>query len=91
MNADRSYKVEHAAQADLLRHIMGNPYRPLAFPAHWPEPVVRLAEGVYAGDTCAFALHDALLDGGFADLAEHFLESFHPKGCAWLDAIMGKS
>lgn len=82
--------AEQKAQCDLLRHIMGNPFRPLASPAHWPEPVVRLAEGVYAGEASAFALHDALLDAGHAELAEHFREGFHPKGCWATDLILGK-
>jgi len=36
-------------------------------------------------------LTDALLEAGQDELAAHFRESSsHPKGCAWLDAILGK-
>jgi hypothetical protein len=35
----------------------------------------------YDGQDCAFALHDALLEAGHAELAEHFREGkSHPKG-----------
>jgi hypothetical protein len=41
-------------------------------------------------DAC-FALHDALLESGFPDLAAHFMEEqFHPKGCWAVDMILGK-
>lgn len=46
------------------------PGSPVAFPA----PVVSLAESLYAGEDCAFALHDALLDAGQEELARHFAE-----------------
>jgi hypothetical protein len=82
--------AEHAVQAQLLRHLFGNPFQaPLAPPA---SPVIHaLAEAVYAGQDSAFALHDALLDAGHADLAEHFGEPNHPRGCWALDLILGKT
>lgn len=83
--------AERAAQADLLRHIVGNPFRPLSVPKEWPTAIISLAEALYQGDEVAFALHDALAEGGFATFAEHFRVAGHPKGCAWLDAILGKS
>ena len=53
--------------------------------------VVQLAESLYAGQDCAFALHDALLEAGHAELAEHFREErSHPKGCWVVDLILGK-
>jgi hypothetical protein len=76
---------------ELLRHIVGNPFRPYPAPPSWPSTVVQLAESLYAGQDCAFALHDALLEAGHAELAEHFREEkSHPKGCWVVDMILGK-
>lgn len=82
--------ADTAAQAELLRHVMGNPFHVTAAPADWPRNVNQLAEALYAGADCAFALHDALLDAGHPELAEHFREREHPKGCWALDAILGR-
>jgi hypothetical protein len=84
-------RAEQSAQCQLLRHIIGNPFRPYPAPPSWPSTVVQLAESLYAGQDCAFALHDALLDAGHAELAEHFREEQqHPKGCWVLDLLLGK-
>jgi hypothetical protein len=84
-------KRETVEQAGLLRHIAGNPFRPSAGLATWPTAVVQLSESLYAGTDCAFALHDALLEVGHADLAAHFgTEAWHPKGCWALDLILAK-
>jgi hypothetical protein len=56
----------------------------------WPGTVLQLAESLYAGEDCCFALHDALLEAGHAELAEHFQEKEHPKGCWALDLVLGK-
>jgi len=81
-----------ATICDLLRDICGNPYRPYPSPPSWPLPVVKLAESLYAGEDCSFALHDALLEAGHPELAEHFAkEQGHPKGCWVVDMILGKS
>jgi len=77
-------------QTVLLRHIIGNPFRPHPTPDHWPSPVIQLAEALYKGQDCGFALHDALLETGHPDLAQHFQEKDHPKGCWGLDLILGK-
>jgi hypothetical protein len=82
--------AEFRVQADILRHLIGNPFRPYPAPDHWPSSVVQLAESLYNGQDCTFALHDALLETGHAGLAEHFKEKEHPKGCWVLDLIMGK-
>jgi hypothetical protein len=82
--------VECTFQANLVRHIIGNPFRPYPVPLSWPAPVVKLADALYAGEDCSFALHDAMLEAGHSDLAEHFKEKDHPKGCWVLDAILGK-
>jgi len=77
--------------ADLLRHIAGNPFQPYGAPAEWPQTIVELAEALYDGQECYFALHDALLEAGYAELAEHFKQKDHPKGCWGLDLILGKT
>jgi hypothetical protein len=83
--------TERGSQAGLLRHMIGNPFRPYPAPPSWPSTVVQLAESLYAGQDCAFALHDALLEAGHAELAEHFREEkSHPKGCWVVDLILGK-
>ncbi len=83
---------EFVRQACLLRHIIGNPFRPQPRPL-CPSVVAHLGESVYAGEPCTFALHDALLDAGHAELAAHFRDpdAWHPKGCWALDLILGKS
>jgi len=82
--------VESCAQVDLLRHIIGNPLRPYPAPPSWPSAVIELAEATYAGEDCSFALHDALLEAGHPELAEHFKDKDHPKGCFAVDLILGK-
>lgn len=100
-----------AVPADILRHITGNPWRPVhiddGHPDNWhvypediqalfiqgplPATVNALADALYSGADCGFALADALLECGQDELAAHFHEiADHPKGCAWLDAILGK-
>jgi hypothetical protein len=129
-------KQSLAFAADLLRHIIGNLFRPpLAVPCgrcrgektildeyddgvfslkcdkckgrgHLPGTppvltghVMRLADALYNGEDCAFALHDALLDCGATELAKHFATYLlsdsshggdHPKGCWAVDLILGK-
>jgi len=55
--------------------------------------VVQLAEDLDAGVDCAAALQDALVEVGRGAWAEHSrdLQADHPKGCAWLDVLLGKS
>jgi len=78
-------------QAYSLRHIVGNSFRRLPAQRHWPATVVQLARAFEDGQNCGFALHDALLDVGHADLADHFRqEQTHPKGCWVLDLLLGK-
>lgn len=76
--------------ADLLRHIVGNPFRPFLPLERLSATLRQLAEAVYAGESCTFALRDALFDAGHADLAEHFQHDGHPKGCWALDAVLGR-
>jgi hypothetical protein len=87
---ERAAQSARLAQAILLRHIIGNPFRPCPAPDHLPATVVQLAESLYNGQDCSFALHDALLEAGHADLAEHFRqEQVHPKGCWAVDLLLG--
>jgi hypothetical protein len=74
----------------LLRHIVGNPFCVYRAPTPWTSAVIKLAEAQYAGEDCSFALHDALLESGFPDLAAHFMEQGHPKGCWAVDLLLGK-
>jgi hypothetical protein len=84
------FDEEKAARRALLRHIIGNPFRPHT-PQALPSAVGQLAESLYKGSDCSFALHDALLEAGHTELAEHFHEPIHPKGCWALDLILGKN
>jgi hypothetical protein len=77
-------------QADLLREIVGNPFRRPEVPAQWPPAVIALAEALAEGGDCHFALHDALLEAGQPELAQHFATGSHPKGCWALDLILSK-
>jgi len=75
----------------LIRHLFGNPFRPYPAPPAWPSTVVQLTESFCDGQDCGFALHDALLEAGHAELAEHIRqETWHPKGCWVLDTLLGK-
>lgn len=85
-----SANAQFSGQADLLREIVGNPFRQTAVPLEWPVTVVRLAEALYQGADCDFALHDALLEAGCVELAEHFSGIEHPRGCWALDLVLAK-
>jgi hypothetical protein len=82
---------EERELAAVLRHIVGNPFHPLAVARPWPPVVVQLAGRLYSGQHCHFALRDALLSSGPASLAAHFETPWHPKGCWALDIILGKT
>jgi len=56
-----------------------------------PGDCIRLAEAMYAGEQCGYALHDALLEAGQVALAVHFAPvPSHWRGCWALDTILGK-
>lgn len=100
-------------QADLLRHIIGNPFRlgliktddalimgffrrkfgkssrSFVIPKLWPSTITSLADALYNGEDCHYALADALMEAGHVELAEHFQERDHPKGCWAVDLILG--
>lgn len=87
---------ERAVQADLLRCVFGNPYRPVVFDPGWrTEAVVGLARGMdEANDFAALpVLADALEDAGCADagLLGHARGSGpHARGCHVVDHVLGK-
>lgn len=88
---DSAFTAELAELARLMRHIVGNPFRPYPVPSSWPVDVVHLAEALYGGADAAFALADALLEAGHPELAEHLRqEAWHPKGCWAIDVITGR-
>jgi hypothetical protein len=91
---------ENARQADLLRDIVGNPFRPAAVEPSWlawnDRCVERMAHGVY--EERAFdrlpILHDALLDAGCDDeaiLAHCRAPQGHVRGCWVIDLLLAKS
>jgi hypothetical protein len=97
--ADRG---ERSAQADLVRCIFGNPFRPLTVAPSWRTPaVVALARGAYderelpSGHLDAahlLVLADALEEAGATDaglLAHLRSPGPHVRGCAGLDALLG--
>jgi hypothetical protein len=86
-----AWEAARKTHAAFVLHSFGNPFRACPTIAALPTPVVNLAGGLYNGEDCAFALHDALLEAGHLDLAEHFRKPDHPKGCWALDVILGKS
>src|SRR5262249_29328262 len=61
----------HLVPAELVRHLIGNPFRPYQPPLSWPSSVVNLAQALYNQEPCHFALHDALLESGHQELADH--------------------
>jgi hypothetical protein len=89
-------KNEAAAQTDLLRDIVNNPFRPQTFAPAWRTPTVAaLTEAIY--DERAFdrlpILADALEDAGCtdADILGHCRSTGeHVRGCWVVDLILGK-
>ncbi len=92
VNAQRSNLKEWALQAELVRELLGNRYRPFVLTRTLPATVIELAQSLYDGEDCAFALHDSLLEEGQPGLAEHFEPKgkWHPKGCWAVDLILSK-
>lgn len=69
------WEVWTAAQcewASLVRELFPYPSRPMEARPNWPSNVIELANAIYHGQDCGFALHDALTEAGEPDLAEHF-------------------
>jgi hypothetical protein len=94
------YKAERALQCDLLRDIIGNPFRPLAVEPSWlawnDGTVVNMAQGIY--DDRAFdrlsVLADALEDAGCHDAAilDHCRQpGQHVRVCWIVHILLGRS
>jgi hypothetical protein len=89
-------KAESLAQADLLREVFGNPFRPVSVDPAWRTTDVRLlASGIY--EEKAFErmpiLADALQDAGCDsdELLNHLRGTGpHVRGCWALDLVVGK-
>jgi hypothetical protein len=93
---DYQNSPERPTQADLIRCLAGNPFRPAAFDPAWrTATVVALAEGIY--EERAFdrmpILADALQDAG-CDNTEIFQHCRgggpHCRGCWVIDLLLGK-
>jgi hypothetical protein len=85
------------AQADLVREIFGNPFRPVVFAREWrTDTTLPLAWQVYESrDFSALPiLADALQDAGCdsAELLAHLRDECapHVRGCWALDRVLGK-
>ena len=83
--------------ADIMRDIVGNPFRPVSFDPSWgTSSVLALAQGIYvdrAFDRLPI-LADALEDAGcdHPDLLGHLRSGGpHVRGCWAVDLILGKS
>ena len=85
-----------AAQADLVRDVFGDPFRPAALNTAWSTPtVVALARGIYADRAFDILpiLADALEEAGCEDepLLRHCRAGGpHVRGCWVVDLVLGK-
>jgi hypothetical protein len=83
-------------QADLVREVVGNPFRPAAFDPRWrTEDATGLGRGIY--EDRAFdrlpLLADALMDAGCDDqevLGHCRSPGPHTRGCWVVDLVLGK-
>jgi hypothetical protein len=88
--------AESNAQCGLVREIMGNPFRPVAFDTAWAtETAVRLGTSMYEDrDFAAMPiLADALEDAGCdaRDILDHCRgPGPHVRGCWVVDLLLGK-
>ena len=91
------FKEEFARQAEFIREVFGNPFRPVTVDPAWLTSDVRLlATGIY--DEKAFdrlpILADALQDAGCDndDILNHLRDTgaTHVRGCWALDLVLGK-
>jgi hypothetical protein len=98
VNSTRAKLAEGGHQAQLLRDIFGNPFRPVTLDPRWQtELVVALANGIYvdrAFDRMPI-LADALEDAGCdipPDVLSHCRgDGPHVRGCWVVDLVLGKS
>jgi hypothetical protein len=87
---------ERPAQAELIRCLAGNPFRPVVFDPAWrTEAVTGLAQVIYRDRVWDLLpmLADALEDAGCADadvLAHCRSGGPHARGCWVVDAVLGR-
>jgi hypothetical protein len=88
--------TELAAQADLLRRIVGNPFRPVTFSPEWRTgTAIALARQMYESREFGAMpiLADALQDAGCEndDMLSHCRgDGPHVRGCWVVDLVLGK-
>jgi hypothetical protein len=94
---DEAERREQKTQAELLRDIFGNPFRPVAFAPEWrTDTAVALARRMYESrDFGAMPiLADALQDAGCdnEDILAHCRDTSltHVRGCWVVDLVLGK-
>jgi hypothetical protein len=96
---DAAWASEWEAQSDLVREVIGNPFRPIARNLSWllrdGGPAVRLAREIYDGRrfNALPVLADALMGAGCdneAILAHCRGRAPHVRGCWVLDLLLGK-
>jgi len=94
--ADLQARDESRSQADLLRDIFGNPFRPVVFSPSWStDTTLSLARQMYESRdfTAMPILADALQDAGCdsADILAHGRgHGPHVRGCWVVDLLLGK-
>ncbi|AWM42539.1 hypothetical protein C1280_36235 [Gemmata obscuriglobus] len=94
--ATTNVPAEWRTQANLLRDIFGNPFRPVTFSPSWRTgTAVALASGMYESrDFSAMPiLADALQDAGCdrAEVLEHCQrDGPHVRGCWVADLVLGR-
>jgi hypothetical protein len=103
MAFDATYATEQIAQAEIIREIVGNPFRPVVIdPGLLTPTVLSLAQAAYDNrnlpsghldNARLAALADALEDVGCdnADILNHCRQpGVHVRGCWVLDLLLGK-
>lgn len=81
---------EKAHHADLVRHIFGNPFRAAEPQRAYNLAIIRLAKRLYEGEDVAAELCHELRATGSDELANHFQQPGHPRGCWALDSLLGR-
>ena len=91
-------RPEYARQANILREVMGNPFRPITLSPDWrTDTALALARQKYElrDFTAMPILADALQDAGCdsADILDHCRDAnqMHVRGCWVVDLVLGKS
>jgi hypothetical protein len=95
----RTYTGTRAAQCDLVREVLGNPFRVVALDPDWlvwdGSSVSALAETIYNNRAFEFlpVLARALEGGGCdnTDILNHCRGGRHVRGCWVVDLLLGKS